>query len=211
MNQQWQLLHKSIIVDFLQFLNSKTNRFILKDGTSLMMCYGLTRFSEDIDLDSTDSQFFKYIDLFIQAFSSKYNGLTYRKGKDTDTVKRAFIHYGGAKPLKIEVSYRRKAINSSECCIINGIVVYTIENIMMMKIGAFQGRDKIRDLYDIVFIYTSYKKCLSNQIIYSLRNAVEYKGLEQVDYLIRNQSDPLIDNNALVDGFLNMYFDLGLR
>lgn len=211
MLQQWQILHKQIITDFLLFLNSKTNRFVLKGGTSLMMCYNLTRFSEDIDLDSTDTQFFKYIDLFVRAASQRYQGITYRKAKDTATVKRAFIHYGGSKPLKIEVSYRKKSINSSEFCIINGITVYTITNIMLMKISAFQGRDKIRDLFDVVFIYLNYKNYLTSEILCLLRNAVEYKGLEQFDYLIKGQSDPLIDNDTLADGFLTMYYDLGLQ
>lgn len=211
MLQDWQILHKEVIFDFLYFLNSKTNKFILKGGTSLMLCYGLTRFSEDIDLDGFDTQFFKYVDLFVKSFNHKYSGLTYRKAKDTSTVKRVFIHYGGSKPLKIEVSYRRRSISSNDFCIISGISVYSIENIMSMKIGAFQGRDKIRDLFDIVFVYLNYKSCLSNEVISLLTNAVAFKGVEQFDYLISNQSDPLIDNNVLLDGFLTMYYDLGLQ
>ena len=44
-------LHKKVIIDFLNYLNSQTDQFILKGGTALMLCYGLNRFSEDIDLD----------------------------------------------------------------------------------------------------------------------------------------------------------------
>lgn len=40
----WRILHGEIIKDFLYFLNYKSNKFVLKDGTSLMMCYNLTRF-----------------------------------------------------------------------------------------------------------------------------------------------------------------------
>lgn len=32
--------------------SSQGNPFVLKGGTALMECYGLDRFSEDIDLDS---------------------------------------------------------------------------------------------------------------------------------------------------------------
>ena len=47
-------MHRHVIKTFLTELNSCGNdRFILKGGTALMLCYGLDRFSEDIDLDGT--------------------------------------------------------------------------------------------------------------------------------------------------------------
>lgn len=197
--------------DFLIFLNTKSSRFVLKGGTSLMFCYGLTRFSEDIDLDGFDKQnFFNIVDLFIRNFSQHYTQLTYRRAKDTDTVKRVLIHYGASKPLKVEVSYRKKVIEDSEFCRINNILVYTIPSIMAMKLNAFNHRDKIRDLYDIVFLYTRYKNMLSDSLIFSLRDSVAYKGIEQFDYLIQNQQDDLINNDELEEQFLVMYYDLGL-
>jgi predicted nucleotidyltransferase component of viral defense system len=175
------------------------------------MCYGLTRFSEDIDLDGFDkSSFFKIIDTFVNVFSQKYSEITYRKAKDTDTVKRAFIHYGGEKPLKIEVSYRKRELNPAECCMMKGILVYSINEIFLMKLNAFSGRDKIRDLYDVTFIYLHYKQNLNPQSISVLRNALAYKGVEQFDYLVKNQHDELIDNEQLSENFLTMYFDIGL-
>jgi predicted nucleotidyltransferase component of viral defense system len=209
--KDWRILHGQIMGDFLLFINSHSNKFVLKGGTSLMMCYNLTRFSEDIDLDSTDkSGFFKIVNAFVGTFSEKYPGISYRNAKDTDTVKRVMIHYGGKKPLKVEVSYRKRTINPNECCIINGILVYNIESIFVLKIGALSGRDKIRDLYDVTFIYTNYKNNLSMQSIALLRSIIQFKGLEQFDFLIKDQSDELIDNNELAESFLNMYFDLGL-
>jgi len=49
---------KKVIDDTLRFINDRTDRFILKGGTSLMECYGLDRMSEDIDLDSVDKESF---------------------------------------------------------------------------------------------------------------------------------------------------------
>lgn len=46
------------------------------------MCYNLDRFSEDIDLDSTNKNIKKYIDNFC-----KKNNFQYNIAKDTDTVK----------------------------------------------------------------------------------------------------------------------------
>lgn len=87
----WRDKHYSIMSDFIKYINNISNKFILKGGTSLMLCYGLTRFSEDIDLDGFDKNFIKIVDKWIQ----RHNDFTYRVGKNTDTFKRVFIHYGG--------------------------------------------------------------------------------------------------------------------
>ena len=50
-------LHFEIIKDFLLYLNRVSKDYILKGGTSLMTCYGLDRFSEDIDLDGFNKNF----------------------------------------------------------------------------------------------------------------------------------------------------------
>lgn len=208
----WRIEHRKIMEEFILYLNNSSNRFILKGGTSLMLCYGLTRFSEDIDLDGFDKNLFNIVDNFIYYMSITYNYiLTYRMAKDTDTVKRALIHYNGEKPLKVEVSYRRKTVEDYEYTCINNILVYNIENLMIMKINAFSHRDKIRDLFDIVYIFSNYKSSLSTITINALRDAVAFKGLEQFDYLIKDQEDPFIDNDILMEGFLGMYYDLGLQ
>lgn len=210
--KDWQIKHKEIIIDFLTYLNSGTDKFLLKGGTSLMLCYGLTRFSEDIDLDGFDTRFFRIVDSFIACARNKYPGITYRKAKDTDTVKRAFIHYGGAKPLKVEVSYRvsSSSIAQNDYTKINGIMVYTITNIFLMKLNAFNQRDKLRDMYDVLFIYIHYKGYLNSFLLFGLRDAFQIKGVEYFDYIIRTQSDELIDNNELAESFMTVYYDLGL-
>jgi predicted nucleotidyltransferase component of viral defense system len=91
-----------------------------------------------------------------------------------------------------------------------GILVYSINEIFLMKLNAFSGRDKIRDLYDVKFIYLHYKQNLNPQSISVLRNALAYKGVEQFDYLVKNQHDELTDNEQLSENFLTMYFDIGL-
>ena len=49
--KDWQTNHGNFIEAFLLFLNKQTDQFVLKGGTALSLCYGLDRFSEDIDLD----------------------------------------------------------------------------------------------------------------------------------------------------------------
>ncbi len=149
----WKEKHKQIIEDVLTAINAKSSKYILKGGTSLMECYGLSRFSEDIDLDSTDKE---TIDQIVAEYANS-RGYTYRIAKNTDTVKRFMLDYGGKnefgdKPLKIEISYRRKNIPDQEVTNINNIAVYTLDNIATMKANEYASRDKIRDLYDIVFL-----------------------------------------------------------
>ena len=102
--KDWKIKHEQTIKQILTYINQNTNDFVLKGGTALKQCYELNRFSEDIDLDSKN----KNIEKYIKEFCAK-NGYTYNKKKDTDTVKRFMINYGNPeKPLKVEVSYRKK-------------------------------------------------------------------------------------------------------
>jgi len=202
----WRIKHGQIIASFLNYLNARSSRFILKGGTALHLCYKLDRFSEDIDLDGREKGLPALVNDFCQD-----SGYTYRLAKDTETVERCFMNYGNAgKPLKIEVSYRRKDIPNIEIKKINGILVYDIETICLMKCAAYAGRDKIRDLYDLTFICNNYFDRLSEPTRAVMRNTVEYKGIEQFDYVIRTQADGLIDNKKLSDDFLDMYERLGL-
>ena len=98
--KDWKELHEKILISYLLLLNKQTDQFILKDGTALSRCYGLDRFSEDIDLDG-HKQDIKRTDekIFVTDLASQM-----RVAKDTSTVKRCLIDYGGLKSLlKIEV------------------------------------------------------------------------------------------------------------
>lgn len=208
MENDWRKKHGIVIEKFLEYLNKKSDDYILKDSTSLMICYGLDRFSEDIDLDSLNHG---VIGKVINKFC-KENNYIYRIGKDTDTTQRYFVNYGNQqKPLKIEISYRKKLIDKKDSTqVINGIRVYKINDIFMMKLNAYIVRGKIRDLYDIIFISKKYWNELLPISKDTLSNALQYKGLEHCDYIIREQCDELINNDKLAEDFLNIYDKLGL-
>jgi hypothetical protein len=80
----------------------------------------------------------------------------------------------------------------------------------MLKTNAYAARDKIRDLYDISFICDKYFDSLSETVVDLLRVAVGMKGLENFDYIVREQSDELIDPGKMLDMFLKMHDSLGL-
>jgi predicted nucleotidyltransferase component of viral defense system len=206
MNEDWRVRHGEVISEFMRTLNAQSRDYVLKGGTALYLCYQLDRFSEDIDLDGRAKGMAALVERFCQD-----RGYTFRVAKDTDTVERCMVNYGNAeKPLKIEVSYRRKEIGEEETDTVNGILVYKIEPLCIMKVNAYTHRDKIRDLYDVTFICGRYYNQLSPQAVSLLRSAVEYKGIEQFDYIIQNQQDDLIDNEKLSEDFLGMYDRLGL-
>lgn len=197
--------------NFINYLNAHSHGFVLKDSTALMFCYGLTRFSEDIDLDVTNKK--DDITIYINNFCKAYN-YKYRTAKDTDTVKRFFIHYENNadkddKPLKIEVSYR-KLVAQNEYKLVNGILVYSIENLCAQKLSAYYSRDRLRDLYDVVFIFKNYISVLPEGFTLMFKSALAFKGLGYFDYIIKTQHDDLVDNNELANNFLDVYYYLGL-
>jgi predicted nucleotidyltransferase component of viral defense system len=202
----WREQHGRVMAAFLRYLNEKNCGYVLKGGTALAFCYRLDRFSEDIDLDGLERVLVEIVEAFCRARS-----YAYRVAKDTDTVQRCMINYGNdGKPLKIEASYRRRAIDESETTVINSISVYNIDTLCVLKAYAYSNRDKIRDLYDLAFICNNYFDSLSRQTAALLRTTLEYKGLEYFDYIVKNQPDELIDTDKLAEDFLKMYDRFGL-
>jgi len=202
----WREQHGEMVSSFVKYLNENADSYVLKGGTALYLCYHLDRFSEDIDLDGKE----KGLPALVKEFCDE-NGYIYRVAKDTSTVERCLVNYGySGKPLKIEASYRRREIPAEETRVINGTRVYCIDALCVLKTNAYSGRDKIRDLYDITFICNNYFNELAPQTIALLRSAVEYKGIEHFDYIVRNQPDELINIDKLAGDFLKMYDRLGL-
>lgn len=204
--------HLFVIESFLSDVNQKRdNPYILKGGTALSLCYKLNRFSEDIDLDvASDNtwkgRFFKEIEQFCNK-----NGYSYRISKDTATTQRAYIDYGNiGRPLKVEVSYRRRIIPNEVVCQKRGIQVYTLDEMAKLKAAAYSGRDKIRDLYDVAYICTHFYDQLSISARDALRTALEYKEMSQFDYIVETQKDELINVDTLETMFLQSFDKLGL-
>ena len=90
------------------------------------------------------------------------------------------------------------------------IEVYTIDRICQLKTGAYQRRDKIRDLYDICFICDRYFADLSESTKEQLKDALTYKGFDYFDYVTSTQDDALIDKDTLAGLYLNMFEKLNL-
>jgi len=200
-----QQLRRQLIKDFLDFLNSCSDLFVLKGGTALMMCYGLDRFSEDIDLDmlSSDKTVMQNI---LQKYCSK-TGYTFRTAKQTNTAERYILHYDDTQTLKIEVSHRKVA-SKKNIKQINGIQVYDIDTLCILKKGAYDNRMRIRDLYDLVFICNNYWDELSPVVKSGVLESLSRDVLERFDYLIRQEHDEYIDVKKLENNLLELLFSL---
>ncbi len=202
--------HQDVIDSLLNYINDVPGSpFILKGGMALAECYGLDRFSENVDLDAIPERRRTFLDT-ISGFCEE-NGFSFRIGKDTQTVQRAFINYGEeGRPLKAEASYRRTSFAEGSVCTVNGIQTYSINELAEQKAASYLSRDKIRDLYDVSFICTKYGSSLSDGALNSIRNALEYKDLDQFDYLVKTQDDPLVDVERMEEMFLESFEKAGL-
>jgi predicted nucleotidyltransferase component of viral defense system len=206
MSNDWRVKHRVVIQQVLAGLLAGNKAAVLKGGTALMLFYGLERFSEDIDLNCLRGYNF-IID--VGSFCSRHK-YTYRVSKDTDSVKRVFINYGNeSHPLKVEASYRQ-GWSPEEIRLINNVQVYTEASLLAQKILAYLGRDKIRDLWDIAFLFKRMESGLLAAHRTQLSEVLTHKGLDHVEWLINTQQDELIDVDSLLDMTLSMYQSLGL-
>lgn len=203
----WWIKHGEVIKSFLTYLNSKTDYFILKGDTALLLCYALDRFSEDIDLDGMSSKIIS-INSYVKEFCT-LQGYSYIVKKDTNTVKRCTIDYGGSKKLKVEVSYRNNNIPVDNNLILYGIRVYNIDKIARLKAYACCGRSKLRDVYDISFIINKYLGYLDVRTIEDVKNVFnETLTFEYIDYIVKNQTDELISSDKIYTEYMNAYSQL---
>lgn len=172
-----QQTHTELMLAVLAKIQDKP--LILKGGTALMLCYGLDRFSEDLDFDiqgdfvgkgtinlvhtlkSVTGQNFEVLDVIIK--------------KDTPTVTRYMLRYHDRREnqhtaLKIETSYRTP---NHDYAIINGLKTAKIQDIAAFKINCVldvqhDSRTKARDLYATNFIIREFADDISVDILKQL-------------------------------------------
>lgn len=206
----WQPLHLKVIDQVLKEINKQTDQFVLKGGTALSYCYGLDRFSEDIDLDSQSKQ--NIISVIEKICHHHHYDLSVKK--NTNTVKRVVIDYHSPynKKLKIDTSYRPKGmVQESKLAYENGVITYVISELFSMKLDAFSDRYRIRDVYDIQYLFLNKRDKLSQSNVVRLYNLLQYKGLDELETLLIEQPDPLIDSDQLITHFLEMTEEIGIE
>ena len=176
---------------------------VLKGGTALYLGYGLNRFSEDLDFDSS-----KKLNLINKIKEATPNGFKIdhiHVKKDTDTVSRYMIQYSVPEihlhdALKMEVSYRTP-VPENQITVKNGIRFSSVERIVDNKLNAaFDGdntRTKARDLFDLHYL----AKCFPNQFDADLAQRLQAFS-QDPDQLVSAyetdaERDPLLINTDL--------------
>jgi predicted nucleotidyltransferase component of viral defense system len=186
--------------------NNNKNELVLKGGTALLFCYGLPRYSTDLDYDG-----FNYNPDIMDGIKSVFNSkeLELEKiniKKDTDTVKRFMIHYREAEnnPIKLEISFRNMDDVDSvrdNRVFINNINTYNIKYLAATKINTFLERTAARDVFDASFLLSGYPDSVSKDLIEKCKNKLTVIGLDQMENIIKN--DEIIKNFNCEDIVLN--------
>ena len=129
---------------------------------------------------------------------------------------RAMLDYGGQShlgnyPLKIEVSNRNKIFlqqGSLTYTNIDGVNVYNISELIDMKIAAFNGRDKVMDLYDLNFLLSKYPEYFDHRQLWQINERIAYCGTDELNILLADEvkkhkliSNENIDLNNFVQNF----------
>ncbi|AFN36222.1 nucleotidyl transferase AbiEii/AbiGii toxin family protein [Taylorella equigenitalis] len=179
----------NLIKEILPLLGDK---YILKGGTALYLYYGLDRYSEDVDLDSKTSNM-NFINMLKNHREYKNWNVTIKK--NTETTFRLMIDYGavskkGAYPLKIEVSSRNTQRLRDFPSLYHkhgNVNVYDIDELIHMKTSAFTGRDKVRDLYDLNFLFQKYPEGFSESLLKVIIPKLYYSGEEELDILLEDE------------------------
>jgi Uncharacterized conserved protein len=145
-------LHQSVMREIC-FSVSDTP-MVLKGGTALLLCYGLDRPSEDLDFDSSRKMGLER--RITDALKGRCRIDDLKTLKDTDTVQRLRLNYSDLQTglegsLKIETSFRESP-DPSQVVVKNGIRVYTLNKLFILKTIAFYERTTARDFYDLAFL-----------------------------------------------------------
>lgn len=171
-----------------------SDNYVLKGGTGLLLCHGLNRFSEDIDLDGIRKV--KLDGLIQEACNDLDKYCLLKVTKDTDTVLRYMVDYGSVRnqkyPLKVEISFREKPLllkKFRKIETINGMKVYSLKDLVVMKQMAFINRDKIRDFYDLYWFLKNRPDVFTDNAAKQILEALYYKGVEEITELLKDEAN----------------------
>ena len=171
----------------------------LKGGTALLLCYGLDRFSEDVDLDGRKKlNLQSRLNAVLSRVTTEHD---IRIVKDTDTVQRLKIRYKtrlATGNLKIEVSYRT-GFEEVDLAEINGIKTYKIARLIEQKLRALEGRTSERDLYDVAFLAERYGASFSPDARHDAKRIVSVLNALQSRFRPAFEADDIFSGQTNVD------------
>ena len=180
-------------LELLDKLNSGKllNSMVFGGGTMLRLCFGLNRFSVDLDFwvikDRCD---FKDMFRNIKKHLSEYYSLKDSADK-FNTLLFEIKSREYPRSLKIEIRKEKKKIKIDRAIAYSKYSnlqvfcnIVSLEDMMKSKIEAFLDRKEIRDVFDIEFLYKKrIKPDLSPETKEKLLKTIE--GLSKNDYTVK--------------------------
>jgi len=162
---------KSFYQDLILFIIYKNyaHEIVFKGGTALSKCYGLDRFSEDLDftLNQENIKLKKKIEQGLNHFNVRHEIIS-EKNKDSQNYKiniEGPLYVPGNRmslcSLKVDISLREKILLPPDIVKIKSIsnlipmfevVVMNKKEIFAEKIRALFTRNQARDLYDLYYM-----------------------------------------------------------
>ncbi len=182
-----QAEHLEVMTEICHSFNRKGLPMVLKGGTALNLCYGLDRFSEDLDFDCAKS--LNLVSSIQAVFAQLGKTKPHLRNpdvsvtKDTQTVKRYRVIYADDINLKLETSLRGTP-NDDDLIQLNGILTYKIEKLIQQKLRALNGRTAARDLHDVIYLYENFFDSFGKD------------ELDEIEALYRNQSSVIDEYNS---------------
>lgn len=212
-----EILHKQIMQAICEVIQEEGKPLVLKGGTSLLLGYGLQRFSEDLDFDLTTSLRGKLnVESICKAAVKKLAGKgikvtldSFKDLKDTETTHRCRPIFSAGEdvppfPIKIEIS-SRSIPDPGEIGTVNGISMYSVREIARLKLLAAcedetrRYRTTARDLHDLAFIAKNWESELPPEIIRQLEEFFADPAYLMERYEDAYTADPLLEGRLFED------------
>lgn len=160
---------KDYFQNVILFIVSKNygKNFIFKGGTALQKCFGLDRFSEDLDFTCSEKPESNKLEEDLKRFKLEFEieKKEYENGVNWTIRIRGPLYTGtknSACKISLDLSLREKVILSPELKTIGRfldeipsfeILVMQEKEILSEKIRTILTRDKARDVYDLGFLF----------------------------------------------------------
>lgn len=211
LTDQQQNEHIEVMMAICRAFRKKDLPMVLKGGTALKLCYGLDRFSEDLDFDCA-----KALNLetsIKEVFAQLGKGKSHLRNpeitikKDTDTVRRYRIVYAGDRSLKLETSMRG-APDDRDIEEKNGILTYKIGCLIQQKLNALNGRTAARDLHDVIYLYENYPDKFSAEDLENIKDLYDNQSDILSEYNVAYSEDNILSTGDLLDDltrFIGLY------
>lgn len=164
-------IEKDYIQNILLYIiyQNSGNSLVFKGGTALSKCYGLNRFSEDLDFTASEKFDIKKLSQGLDRFMIEHEIEEEEKfGNLTVVIRIKGPLFNGNRnsmcKVMLDISYREKVILDTNRISIGrfmeeipifDLVVMSKKEILAEKIRALMSRDKARDVYDMLFLVQS--------------------------------------------------------